>query len=69
MRGAASRIAMGVLLLLVGVLLAIVILTPIALSSQDLIDWAAAPTGLNLPHPWPLLVFLALDAPPACVCY
>jgi len=53
---------MGVLLLTVGVLLTIVILTPIALSSQDLIDWAAAPTGLDLPRPWPLMVFIALDA-------
>ncbi len=58
----ASRIAMGILLTLVGLLLAVVILTPIALSSQDLIDWAAAPTGLRLPHPWPILVFVALDA-------
>ncbi len=58
----ASRIAMGVLLAVVGVLLTIVILTPIALSSQDLIDWAAAPTGLDLPRPWPMGVFIALDA-------
>ncbi len=53
---------MGLLLAAVGVLLTVVILTPIALSSQDLIDWAAAPTGLDLPRPWPVLVFLALDA-------
>jgi hypothetical protein len=58
----ASRVAMAVLLAAVGVLLTVVILTPIALSSQDLIDWAAAPTGLRLPRPWPLLVFAALDA-------
>jgi hypothetical protein len=58
----AVRVAMGLLLCLVGVLLAVVICTPIALSSQDLIDWAAAPTGLGLPHPWPVLVFGALDA-------
>lgn len=57
-----SQIAAGVLLAAVTLLLAVVILTPVALSSQDLIDWAAAPTGLNLPHPWPLLVFVALDA-------
>lgn len=56
------RVAMGILLAVVGVLLAVVICTPIALSSQDLIDWAAAPTGLGLPHPWPVLVFVALDA-------
>jgi hypothetical protein len=53
---------MGILLAVVGVLLAVVICTPIALSSQDLIDWAAAPTGLGLPDPWPVLVFVALDA-------
>jgi hypothetical protein len=58
----AVRIAMGILLAVVGLLLAVVICTPIALSSQDLIDWAAAPTGLGLPHPWPVLVFVALDA-------
>ncbi|MEJ3741753.1 hypothetical protein WEI85_00425 [Actinomycetes bacterium KLBMP 9797] len=61
-RSTLSRIAAGVLLTVVGVLLAIVIVTPIALSSQDLIDWAAAPTGLNLPMPLPALVFIALDA-------
>jgi hypothetical protein len=58
----ATRVAMGALLAMVGVLLSVVILTPIALSSQDLIDWAAAPTGLDLPRPWPVLVFVALDA-------
>ena len=58
----AARVATGILLAAVGVLLAVVICTPIALSSQDLIDWAAAPTGLGLPHPWPVLVFVALDA-------
>ncbi|GIJ62085.1 hypothetical protein [Virgisporangium aurantiacum] len=57
-----ARVAMGILLAVVGVLLAVVICTPIALSSQDLIDWAAAPTGLGLPDPWPVLVFVALDA-------
>jgi hypothetical protein len=43
-------------------LLGVVLLTPVALSSQDLLGWAAAPTGLSLPRPWPVLVFLALDA-------
>lgn len=61
-RSRPARVAMGILLAVVGVLLAVVICTPIALSSQDLIDWAAAPTGLGLPHPWPVLVFVALDA-------
>ena len=58
----AARVAMGILLSIVGALLAVVICTPIALSSQDLIDWAGAPTGLGLPQPWPVLVFIALDA-------
>jgi hypothetical protein len=58
----AARVAMGILLAVVGILLAVVICTPIALSSQDLIDWAGAPTGLGLPDPWPVLVFVALDA-------
>jgi hypothetical protein len=61
-RSRTARVAMAILLAIVGVLLAVVICTPIALSSQDLIDWAAAPTGLGLPHPWPALVFVALDA-------
>jgi hypothetical protein len=57
-----ARIGMTILLAAVGILLAMVILTPIALSSHDLINWAAAPTGLHQPQPWPILVFLALDA-------
>src|SRR5688572_26090943 len=61
-RSRVSRAAVGVLLVSVGVLLAVVILTPVALSSQDLIDWAGAPSGLDLPRPWPVLVFVALDA-------
>ncbi|MBT8225647.1 MAG: DUF2637 domain-containing protein [Dactylosporangium sp.] len=52
----------AILLALVALLLAVVIVTPIALSSQDLINWAAAPTGLGLSYPWPWLVFVALDA-------
>ncbi|WP_328469097.1 DUF2637 domain-containing protein [Actinoplanes sp. NBC_00393] len=58
----------GILLGAVTLLLGIVILTPIVLSSQDLIAWAAAGTGLNLSHPWPLLVAISLDsAAGACV--
>ena len=57
-----TRIGTAVLLMFVALLLGVVIITPIALSSQDLISWAAAPTGLHLPSPWPWLVFLALDA-------
>lgn len=66
-RSALTRVAMATLLAVVAVLLAVVIATPIALSSQDLIDWAAAPTGLDLPKPWPVGVFIALDAA-AAVC-
>ena len=48
--------------------LGVVILAPIALSSQDLYAWAAAPRGLNLAFPWPLLVPVALDlAAAACI--
>jgi hypothetical protein len=61
------RLVAGLLLSAVTVLLAVVVLTPVALSSHDLIAWAAAPTGLALPPPWPMLVFLALDAA-AAVC-
>lgn len=63
MRGSPlTRAGAGLLLVGVALLMTIVIVTPIALSSQDLIRWAAAPTGLGLTHPWPWLVFLALDA-------
>jgi hypothetical protein len=58
----AARLGGALLLAMVVLLLTMVIITPIALSSQDLIRWAAAPTGLNLPYPWPWLVFLSLDA-------
>jgi hypothetical protein len=58
---------MGALLTIVGVLLAGVIVAPIALSSQDIIAWAASPTGLGLSGPWPLVTFFALDAA-AAVC-
>lgn len=56
------------LLVLVGVLLAAVIIAPIALSSQDIIGWAADHrAGLGLNQPWPLVVFIALNAA-AAVC-
>lgn len=52
----------------VAVALGGVILAPIALSSQDLYAWAAAPRGLALPGLWPLLVPIALDlAAAACI--
>ncbi len=66
-RSRLSRAGIGTLLTGVAVLLSVVIATPIALSSQDLIGWAGAPTGLGLPDPWPVLVFIALDAA-AAVC-
>lgn len=66
-RTRAGRYGMAVLLTAVGVLLAGVIVAPIALSSQDIIAWAGSPTGLGLGRPWPLVTFLALDAA-AAVC-
>jgi hypothetical protein len=62
-----SRYGMAALLTVVGILLAGVIIAPIALSSQDIIAWAASPTGLGLVGPWPLVTFFALDAA-AAVC-
>src|SRR6266540_4225877 len=47
--------------------LAAVIVAPIALSSGDLVAWAASPKGLGLGGAWPLVVFVALDAA-AAVC-
>jgi hypothetical protein len=66
-RARASRYGMGALLTVVGVLLAGVIVAPIALSSQDIIAWAGSATGLGLTGPWPLVTFFALDAA-AAVC-
>ncbi|OJF15514.1 DUF2637 domain-containing protein [Couchioplanes caeruleus] len=62
-----ARYGMAALLTVIGVLLAGVIVAPIALSSQDIIAWAASPTGLGLSGPWPLMTFFALDAA-AAVC-
>lgn len=56
------------LLVAVSVLLSLVIIAPIALSSQDLVRWAQSPTGLALSRGWAWLVFVALDAAAAtCV--
>lgn len=64
-----ARAGAGVLLTLMAVLLAGVIVAPIALSSQDIIDWAGSPLGLGLDGAWPIVTFLALDAAAAvCVC-
>ena len=63
------RVGAAVLLTLVAVLLTGVIVAPIALSSQDIIDWAGSPLGLGLDGAWPWITFLALDAAAAvCVC-
>jgi hypothetical protein len=58
---------MRALLVLIGVLLAAVVIAPIALSSQDLVAWAGSPDGLGLDRPWDVLTFVALDAA-AAVC-
>jgi hypothetical protein len=61
------------ILVAVAVALGLVILAPLALSSRDLYDWAAAPTGLNLNDYdpigwWPALPPVALDlAAAACI--
>ncbi|MET8354295.1 hypothetical protein [Micromonospora sp. NPDC005206] len=49
------------------VLMVVVVAAPVALSAQDLIDWAASPTGLGLDRFWATVVFIALDAA-AAVC-
>jgi hypothetical protein len=53
---------MGLLLTLVAALITVVVVAPIALSSGELVRWAASPTGLGLAGGWPWLVFVALDA-------
>jgi hypothetical protein len=63
----ATQAGMRALLVLIGVLLAAVVIAPIALSSQDLVAWAGSPDGLGLTRPWDVLTFVALDAA-AAVC-
>lgn len=65
--GRLARTGVAVLLVLVAVMLAAVIIAPIALSSQDIIDWAHSPNGLGLTDGWAVTTFLALDAA-AAVC-
>jgi hypothetical protein len=61
------------ILVAVATALGLVILAPVALSTRDLYDWAASPTGLNLGSfdPtgfWPLLPPVALDlAASSCI--
>src|SRR6266508_4631409 len=64
-----ARVARGrrVLAGVIALALAAVIVAPIALSSGDLVAWAASPQGLGLGGAWPLVVFVALDAA-AAVC-
>jgi hypothetical protein len=45
----------------VGVSLAAVIVAPVTLSAQHLIEWAGSPAGLGLPVYFAWIVFLALD--------
>jgi len=56
-----------ILAAVVAACLAVVIVAPIVLSSQDLVRWAADPGGLGLPLVWAWLAFVALDAA-AAVC-
>lgn len=49
------------LLSCIGITLAVVVISPVALSSQDLVSWAESPTGLGLSGIWPYVVFVALD--------
>lgn len=56
-----SKLGQRLLLLVVAVLLAVVITSPIALSSGELVRWASSPNGLGLLDWWPWLVFIALD--------
>jgi hypothetical protein len=67
--GQGARVARGRRLLggVIALALAAVIVAPIALSSGDLVAWAASPKGLGLGGAWPLVVFVALDAA-AAVC-
>ena len=51
----------------IAALLAFVVAAPIALSAQDLVEWAESSSGLNLDFGWATLVFMALDAA-AAVC-
>ncbi len=67
--GQGARVARGRRVLggVIALALAAVIVAPIALSSGDLVAWAASPKGLGLGGAWPLVVFVALDAA-AAVC-
>lgn len=58
---ATAKRGVRILITIVGVALAFVIVAPVALSSQDLYDWAGSGLGLDEPM-WQWAVFIALDA-------
>lgn len=66
-RSAVARTGVAAACVVIAVALSTVIISPIALSSQDLVDWAGDPTGLGLSGGWAWLVFIALDSA-AAVC-
>ncbi|MFI5801025.1 DUF2637 domain-containing protein [Streptomyces sp. NPDC051677] len=50
-----------ILATVIGIALSIVVVSPVALSSQDLVRWAKSENGLGLNGVWPYVVFVALD--------
>lgn len=49
------------LVIIIGITLTVVIISPVALSSQDLVKWASDPNGLGLTGVWPYVTFISLD--------
>ncbi len=66
-RKASIGLGMRLLAAVIALALTVVIVAPIALSSQDLVRWSADPAGLGLSPGWAWLAFVALDAA-AAVC-
>jgi hypothetical protein len=66
-RSRAALAGVAVACVVIALALSTVIISPIALSSQDLVRWASDPTGLGLGGAWAWLVFIALDSA-AAVC-
>lgn len=56
-----SKWVSGVLTGIIATALTVVLVAPVALSSQDLVKWAASPMGLGLSGVWAYVVFIALD--------
>lgn len=50
-----------ILTITIAVTLSVVVISPVALSSQDLVQWARSNSGLGLSGIWPYVVFVALD--------